>query len=176
MCVIADKAHVLGLGGVMGGEPSGCTEATTDIFIESAYFDPLRTAATGRKTGINSDARYRFERGIDPRSEMIGLNLATKMILEFCGGEPSAAVVAGRQPDGKAVIVFDPELVQKLSGANAAAERASARTWCPASSACSVVSNPMPLLAPMINTRAMLILHAGTASIAPAILEQKHLR
>ncbi len=87
------------------------------IFIESAYFDPARTAATGRKTGINSDARYRFERGIDPQSEMTGLNLATKMILEFCGGEPSAAVVAGREPDGKTVIGFDPARVQKLSGA-----------------------------------------------------------
>ena len=117
MCVIADQAHVLGLGGVMGGEPSGCTETTTNIFIESAYFDPLRTAATGRKTGINSDSRYRFERGIDPQSEMMGLNLATQMILEFCGGEPSAAFVAGKEPNGERVIGFDPVRVQKLSGA-----------------------------------------------------------
>jgi phenylalanyl-tRNA synthetase beta chain len=117
MCVIADKAQVLGLGGVMGGEASGCTEATTTIFIESAYFDPARTAATGRKTGINSDSRYRFERGIDPQSEMLGLNLATKMILEFCGGEPSEAVVAGHEPDKKKVIDFDPARVEKLSGA-----------------------------------------------------------
>ncbi len=117
MCVIADKAHVLGLGGIMGGEASGCTEQTTSIFIESAYFDPARTAATGRKTGINSDARYRFERGIDPQSEITGLNLATKMILEFCGGEPSDAVIAGREPDRKTVIGFDPARVQKLSGA-----------------------------------------------------------
>jgi phenylalanyl-tRNA synthetase beta chain len=117
MCVIADKAHVLALGGVMGGEASGCTGATTDIFIESAYFDPARTAATGRKTGINSDSRYRFERGIDPQSEMLGLNLATKMILEFCGGEPSEAVVAGNEPDKKTVIGFDPARVEKLAGA-----------------------------------------------------------
>jgi len=117
MCVIADKAHVLGLGGVMGGETTGATEATTAIFIESAYFDPARTAATGRKTGINSDARYRFERGIDPHSQMLGLNLATEMILEFCGGEPSAAIVAGREPDGSAAISFDPARVYKLSGA-----------------------------------------------------------
>jgi phenylalanyl-tRNA synthetase beta chain len=117
MCVIADREHVLGLGGIMGGEASGCTEATTNIFIESAYFDPVRTAATGRKTGINSDARYRFERGIDPQSEMTGLNLATKLILEFCGGEPSAAVVAGKEPGGTAAIGFDPARVQKLSGA-----------------------------------------------------------
>ena len=95
----------------------GCTEATTNIFIESAYFDPARTAATGRKTGINSDSRYRFERGIDPQSEMMGLNLATQMILEFCGGEPSAAVVAGKEPEGERIIAFDPARVQKLSGA-----------------------------------------------------------
>jgi len=118
MCVIADQAQVLGLGGVMGGEATGCTEATTNIFIESAYFESARTAATGRKTGINSDSRYRFERGIDPQSEMMGLNLATQMILEFCGGEPSAAVVAGKEPDGKRDISFDPARVQKLSGAN----------------------------------------------------------
>lgn len=117
MCVIADKAHVLGLGGIMGGEASGTTEATTSIFIESAYFAPPRTAATGRKTGINSDARYRFERGIDPHSVLSGLNLATKMILEFCGGEPSAAVVAGREPDAKTTTRFDPARVQKLAGA-----------------------------------------------------------
>ena len=117
MCVIADNAHVLGLGGVMGGETTGATEATTTIFIESAYFDPVRTAATGRKTGINSDARYRFERGIDPKSEMLGLNLATQMILEFCGGEPSAAIVAGHEPGGRPAIRFDPARVQKLSGA-----------------------------------------------------------
>ena len=117
MCVIADEARVLGLGGVMGGETTGATEATTTIFIESAYFDPARTAATGRKTGINSDARYRFERGIDPKSEMLGLNLATRMILEICGGEPSKAIVAGREPDGKPAIRFDPARVEKLSGA-----------------------------------------------------------
>jgi phenylalanyl-tRNA synthetase beta chain len=117
MCVIADQAQVLGLAGVMGGEATGCTETTTNIFIESAYFDPARTAATGRKTGINSDSRYRFERGIDPQSEMLGLNLATQMILEFCGGEPSSAVVAGKEPDGTSVIAFDPARVQRLSGA-----------------------------------------------------------
>jgi phenylalanyl-tRNA synthetase beta chain len=117
MCVIADKAHVLGLGGVMGGEATGATEATTALFIESAYFDPARTAATGRKTGINSDARYRFERGIDPQSELEGLNLATEMILEFCGGEASTAIVAGHAPDGRPAIGFDPARVEKLSGA-----------------------------------------------------------
>src|SRR5208282_5642292 len=80
-------------------------------------FDPARTVATGRKTGINSDARYRFERGIDPHSQMLGLNLATKLILELCGGEASTAMIAGREPDVRAALSFDPARVHKLSGA-----------------------------------------------------------
>ena len=87
MCVIADDSGVLGLGGVMGGEDTGSTEATTNVFIECAYFDPMRTARTGRKLGIQSDARYRFERGVDPAFVVPGLELATRMILELCGGE-----------------------------------------------------------------------------------------
>ncbi len=116
MCVIADANGVLGLGGIMGGEASGCTEATTDVFIESAYFDPLRTAVTGRKTGINSDARYRFERGIDPASAESGLALATQMILDICGGEASKPEIAGKAPLRKAVIAFDPKRVERLTG------------------------------------------------------------
>jgi phenylalanyl-tRNA synthetase beta chain len=116
MCVIADTDGVLGLGGILGGEPSGTTDATTAVFIESAYFDPMRTAATGRKTGIASDARYRFERGIDPASAVDGLNYATKLILAACGGSPSAVRVAGSVPERRVQIGFDPALVQKLSG------------------------------------------------------------
>lgn len=115
-CVIADKAGVVGFGGIMGGEGTGCGEATVNVFIESAYFDPIRTAITGRKNGIHSDARYRFERGIDPQSERLGVNLATKMILEICGGEPSELEVAGREPEGKTVVAFDPARVEKLTG------------------------------------------------------------
>jgi phenylalanyl-tRNA synthetase beta chain len=116
MCVIADANGVLGLGGVMGGEASGCTEATTDVFIEAAYFDPLRTAQTGRKTGVNSDARYRFERGVDPQSAEHGVALATAMILEICGGEPSKLEVAGEAPEPRAAIRFDPKRVERLTG------------------------------------------------------------
>lgn len=116
MCVIADARGVLGLGGVIGGEGSGATETTKNVFIESAYFDPLRTAATGRKTGIVSDARYRFERGIDPASVLPGLNLATKLILAICGGSPSRAVLAGKTPDRRTVIAFDPAQVERLTG------------------------------------------------------------
>jgi phenylalanyl-tRNA synthetase beta chain len=85
MCVIADNSGVIGLGGVMGGESTGVSAGTEDVFIESAWFDPLRTARTGRATGIHSDARYRFERGVDPQSCMDGLNLALALILEYGG-------------------------------------------------------------------------------------------
>ena len=80
MCVIADDRAVLGFGGILGGEDTGCTDATKNVLIECAYFDPLRTAATGRKTGIVSDARYRFERGVDPAFILPGLDLATAMM------------------------------------------------------------------------------------------------
>ena len=116
MCVIADDSGPLGLGGIMGGEASGSTEATTNVLIESAYFDPVRTAATGRKVGLQTDARYRFERGVDPASVRPGLDLATDMILKFCGGEPTKAKVAGKEPIEDRVIPFDFARVEKLSG------------------------------------------------------------
>ncbi|MGE3142746.1 MAG: phenylalanine--tRNA ligase subunit beta [Hyphomonadaceae bacterium] len=116
MCVIADDKGVLGLGGVMGGEASGCTEATTDVLIESAWFDPLRTFQTGRATGINSDAKYRFERGVDPGFVVPGLELATRLILDLCGGEPSEVMIAGEAPAPPKPIVFDPDHVRALAG------------------------------------------------------------
>jgi len=116
MCVIADDNGPLGFGGVMGGEASGSTEETKNVLIESAYFDPMRTAATGRKTGLMTDARYRFERGVDPAFVLPGLDLATDMILKFCGGEPSRAKVAGKPPVAKRVIAFDFARVEKLTG------------------------------------------------------------
>lgn len=116
MCVIADDSGPLGLGGIIGGEASGSTEATTNVLVESAYFDPLRTAATGRKAGLVTDARYRFERGVDPESVMPGLDLATQMILKICGGKPSKATVAGQVPDTRNAIVLELGRVEKLSG------------------------------------------------------------
>ena len=79
----------------MGGEATGCSETTTDVLIESALWDELNIAQTGRKLGINSDARYRFERGVDPAFMVPGLELATRMVLDLCGGTPSAITVAG---------------------------------------------------------------------------------
>jgi len=116
MCVIADDSAVLGLGGIMGGEASGSTDATTTVFIESAYFDPGRTAATGRKAQITSDARYRFERGVDPAYVDGGLDLATHLIMEICGGTPSKRAVAGQAPAEPRTIAFDYGRVEKLSG------------------------------------------------------------
>ncbi len=116
MCVIADDKGPLGLGGVIGGEASGSTEATKNVLIECAWFDPLRTAATGRKTGLVTDARYRFERGVDPYSVLPGLDLATQMILKLCGGKPSKAKIAGKAPDTRREIEFDMGRVEKLAG------------------------------------------------------------
>ncbi len=116
MCVIADDKNVLGFGGVLGGKDTGCTQDTKNVFIESAWFEPIRTAQTGRKTGIISDARYRFERGVDPASVMPGLDQATAMILELVGGTPSQAVVAGNEPKPDVNIAFDTALVEKLTG------------------------------------------------------------
>jgi phenylalanyl-tRNA synthetase beta chain len=116
MCVIADERAARGIAGVMGGEDTACTESTTNVFIESAYFDAARIAQTGRKLGIVSDARYRFERGVDPEFVVPGLELATRLILEFCGGEPSEIVVAGAVPEWKRTIAFSPAAVKRLAG------------------------------------------------------------
>ncbi|MEX0815575.1 MAG: phenylalanine--tRNA ligase subunit beta, partial [Dongiaceae bacterium] len=94
MVAIADNDGVLGIGGIMGGEPSGCTPDTVNAFLEVALFDPLRVAATGRRLGIESDARYRFERGVDPESALWGAEVAARLVLEMCGGEASATVAA----------------------------------------------------------------------------------
>ncbi len=115
-CVIADDNGVLGLGGVIGGAATGCTDATTNVFIESAYFEPLCIAATGRKFGIESDARYRFERGVDPQFVLPGLELAAQMVLQLCGGTPSDVQIAGAIPALSGVIEFRPERVSQLTG------------------------------------------------------------
>ena len=116
MCVIADDRAVLGLGGVIGGEDTGSTPATTNVFIESAYFDPKRTARTGRALGIQSDARFRFERGVDPDFVVPGLELATQLVLDLCGGTPSKSTAAGKPPKANRPFKFDPREVKRLSG------------------------------------------------------------
>lgn len=116
MCVIADDANCLGFGGVMGGEESGVSETTTDVFLECAWFDPALTRATGRATGIESDAKHRFERGVDTHSVRPGIEWATRLILDICGGEPSHVVVAGEEPEPPKAIEFDTRQVKRLTG------------------------------------------------------------
>jgi phenylalanyl-tRNA synthetase beta chain len=116
MTAIADQAGVQSLGGVIGGEATGCTEATTEVLVEAALFDPVRTAATGRKLNISSDARYRFERGLDPAFVRDGLEIATRLMLELCGGETSEIVTAGTVPDWRRRYVLRSERPATLGG------------------------------------------------------------
>ncbi|MFG1416259.1 phenylalanine--tRNA ligase subunit beta [Xanthobacter sp. V0B-10] len=119
MCVIADDKGVESLAGVMGGEDSGCDETTTDVVIESALWEPINIAQTGRKLGLNSDARFRFERGIDPAFTLPGLDLATHLVLDICGGEPSQIVLAGTIPYAIRTIAFPLSEVERLTGLDA---------------------------------------------------------
>jgi phenylalanyl-tRNA synthetase beta chain len=116
MCVIADEAGPESLAGIMGGEASGCSEATTDVLIESALWEPLNIAQTGRKLGINSDARYRFERGVDPAFLVPGLELATRLVLDLCGGTPSEITVVGDPQVPELVIDFPLSELKRLAG------------------------------------------------------------
>lgn len=116
MTVIADDAQVHDIGGIMGGEESGCSETTTEVLIEAAYFTPERIGATGRALGINSDARARFERGVDPAFVVPGLEVATQLVLDLCGGEASEMVVAGQIPDTSRSIAYRPARVAELAG------------------------------------------------------------
>ena len=113
---IVDDNGMLGLGGIIGGKSSGCDEGTTDIFIESAYFDPLTIRRSAKRLGVNSDAKYRFERGVDTGFVIGGCDLATQMVLDICGGEASEMVIAGKLPAAPADINFDPALTQRLTG------------------------------------------------------------
>lgn len=114
--VIADDAGVLGFGGIIGGEASGCSFETTDVVLECALFDRVKTAVTGRKHGIISDARYRFERGVDPLFAEQGLEIASQMILDLCGGEASNMFSAGATPEWDKTVPFRSERVRTLGG------------------------------------------------------------
>ena len=116
MTVIADEAGVHGIGGIMGGEETGCTEATTNMFLECALFAPVPVAATGRKLALESDARYRFERGVDSASADWGVEVAANLVLELCGGEAGGVVAAGSPPPQAAPVTFRPSRVAALGG------------------------------------------------------------
>lgn len=116
MTVIADEAGAQSIAGVMGGVSTGCTKETVNVFLESAYFTPLSVASTGRALNAESDSRSRFERGVDPASTVIGNEIATRLILEICGGEASEIVIAGTEPAWQHTIDFDFAQVKRLTG------------------------------------------------------------
>ncbi|MDK3075200.1 phenylalanine--tRNA ligase subunit beta [Sedimentitalea sp. JM2-8] len=116
MMVISDDTGPESLAGIMGGEATGVSGDTVDVFLESAYWDHVQIAMAGRALKINSDARYRFERGVDPEFTLEGLELATRMILDICGGEPSDVVIAGKVPDHSRAYRLDAARVQSLVG------------------------------------------------------------
>lgn len=116
MCVIADRNGVESIAGIMGGEHSGCDENTTDVLIESALWEPLNIARTGRTLGIITDARYRFERGVDPEFMVPGLELATRLVLDFCGGEPAETEIVGYAGHKPKLVSFPVSEVKRLTG------------------------------------------------------------
>lgn len=116
MTIIKDDTHIQAIGGIMGGLHSGCSDDTTDVYLEAAFWDPISTAITGRKLGLITDARYRFERFVDPHSILPGLEAATQMILDLCGGEASDIDLVGALPQTTKVISFDSTRVQSLGG------------------------------------------------------------
>ena len=114
--VISDDEGIESIAGIMGGLPTGCTEETTNVFLEAAVWDTIQIAYTGRALKINSDARYRNERGIDPAFNMEAVDLATQMIIDLCGGEPSDVVVAGEVPALDRAYKLDTDRIQSLVG------------------------------------------------------------
>ena len=123
MTVIADDAQVHDIGGIMGGEESGVTEATTEVLIECAYFDPDHIARTGQKLGLTSDARQRFERGVDPAFLDDGLAIAARLVLDICGGSPSGVTRAGTPPVEPRTVRYDPARAETLGGLAVAPDR-----------------------------------------------------
>ena len=116
VCVIADNRGIESIAGIMGGEASGCDETTTDVLIESALWKPLNIAQSGRRLGIHSDARHRFERGIDPSFMVPGLELATRLVMDLCGGTPTDILVAGAVPEPDTVVNFPLSEIKRLAG------------------------------------------------------------
>jgi phenylalanyl-tRNA synthetase beta chain len=114
--VIADENGPESIGGIMGGEHSGCDENTTNVLIESALWDPINIAKTGRSHGIITDARYRFERGVDPEYMVPGLERTTELVLEMCGGTAAQARVTGYKGHEKKIVDFPFSEVRRLTG------------------------------------------------------------
>ncbi len=124
MIAVCDDSGVVGLGGIIGGEPTGCDDTTTDVFLEAALFDPVHIARTGRALAIDSDARHRFERGVDPAFVETGAAIAVALIIELCGGTPGKLVVSGKAPDPRRTITFNFDKIATLGGVNLPHEKA----------------------------------------------------
>ncbi len=122
MMAISDANGIESIAGIMGGAGSGCTTDTVNVIVESAYWDPIMIAITGRKLKISSDARYRFERGVDPAFTPKGADMAAEMIIDLCGGEVSEAIIAGAVPDVARHYTLDTERVKSLVGMDIPAE------------------------------------------------------
>jgi len=123
MTVIADESRVHDIGGIMGGEDSGVTEGTTEVMLEVAYFDPARIARTGQRLALTSDARSRFERGVDPSFLEDGLAILTQLILDICGGEASEPLLVGEPPVSRHTIAFDPARTKGLAAVDVPEDR-----------------------------------------------------
>ena len=123
MTVIADDAHVHDIGGIMGGAASGVSETTTDVLIECAYFTPEGIARTGQALGLTSDARSRFERGVDPAFLADGLAIATGLVQQICGGTAREGIEAGQVPASRAPFRYDPQLTVRLAGIEVSVDR-----------------------------------------------------
>ncbi len=119
---ICDDSGTAALGGIVGGVPTSCTDETVNVFVEAAYFNPQRISRTGRDLQIDSDARYRFERGVDPEFTVSGMEIATRLILELCGGRPSEVVTAGAMPKWQRSIDYDPSWFKAYIGTDVAAD------------------------------------------------------
>ncbi|RWP39805.1 MAG: phenylalanine--tRNA ligase subunit beta [Mesorhizobium sp.] len=174
MCVIADQDGVESIAGIMGGEHSGCDENTTDVLIESALWDPITTARTGRTLGIISDARYRFERGVDPEFMVPGVELATKLVLDFCGGTPTEIEVVGYAGHAPKIVSFPLSEVRRLTGTEVPMEESRAilsRLGFKPEGAGDVVNVAVPSWRPDVDGKADLVeevmrIH-GVDNIAP---------
>lgn len=160
ICVIADDNGLESLAGVMGGEDSGCSETTTNVLIESALWEPLNIARTGRDLGVHSDARFRFERGVDPAMMLPGLELATHMVLELCGGSAGKVSVSGAVPEPQKLVDFPYSDIKRLTGLDVPHDRANsilASLGFPVSGIGDVVQVSVPSWRPDIDGKADIV-------------------
>jgi phenylalanyl-tRNA synthetase beta chain len=176
--VIADADGIESIGGIMGGEHSGCDENTVDVLIESALWDPMNIAKSGRALGIITDARYRFERGVDPEYMVPGLDRTTELVLELCGGKAARANVVGYKGYEPKIVDFPFSEVKRLTGLEVSTEESRqilTRLGFSVSGSGEQVSVAVPSWRPDVDGKADLVeevmrIH-GVDNIKPAALE-----